>query len=219
MTITIEHGITIETGIQIGNFPLYPPPTVIGQAYGGGYYAGQISTSGDGIADYYLIIGPVATTQTTLQWKTANTDSPGTGSQVDGLLNTNNMNNASHPAAQFCKSLSVGGFTDWYLPAFYELEICYYNLKPSTNLNTTNTGNNPNAVPPRNSQYNSGVPTQTTATIFQTGGAEAFTAQFYWASTQSNASNSSLRNFTNGQLSSTSKNNSRLLRAMRRVPV
>jgi hypothetical protein len=219
MTITIETGISIGPGIMIGNFLMYPPPTVIGQAYGGGYYAGQISTAGDGVADYYLIIGPVASAQTTLQWKTASTDSPGTDSLVDGSLNTNNMNNASHPAAQFCKSLSIGGFTDWYLPALYELEICYYNLKPSTTNNVTNTGNNPNAVPPRAGQYTSGVPTQTSATIFQTGGAEAFTAGFYWASTQNTASNSSLRNFSNGQLSSTSKNNSRLLRAMRRVPV
>ena len=219
MTITIESGITIEQGIMIGNFPTYPPPTVIGQAFGGGYYAGQISTTGDGVADYYLIIGPVATAQTTLQWKTANTDSPGTGSLIDGSLNTNNMNNASHPAAQFCKSLSVGGFTDWYLPALYELEICYYNLKPSTTSNATNTGNNPNAVPPRNIQYTSGNPVQTAVTIFQTGGTEAFTEGFYWVSTQSTVTNAPIRSFSNGQQSSTSKNNSRLLRAMRRIPV
>ena len=219
MTITIEPGITIEQGIMIGNFPTYLPPTTIGQAYGGGYYAGQISTTGDGVADYYLIIGPVATAQTTLRWKTTNTDSPGTDSLVNGTLNTNNMNDSSHPAAQFCKGLTVGGFTDWYLPALYELEICYYNLKPSITNNVTNTGNNPNAVPPRNFQYTSGTPAQTAVTLFQTGSVEAFTEGFYWVSTQSTVTNAPIRSFSNGQQSSTSKNNSRQLRAMRRVPV
>ena len=35
-----------------------PPPTVIGQAYGGGFYAGQISTTANGVATHYLIIAP-----------------------------------------------------------------------------------------------------------------------------------------------------------------
>lgn len=203
----------------MGNTPLYPPPSVIGQAYGGGYYAGQISTTGDGIADYYLIIGPVAFAQTSLRWKTTNTDTPGTGSLVDGLLNTDAMDNASHPAAQFCKALSIGRFADWYMPAVYELEICYYNLKPSTTSNATNTGNNPYSVPRRDDQYTSGNPAQTSVAIFQTGGTEAFTEGFYWASTQSTATNAPIRNFGNGQSSSTSKNNTRLVRAMRRIPV
>jgi hypothetical protein len=42
-----------------------------------------------------------------------------------------------HPAAQFCVNLSIGGFTDWYLPARYELDIAYFNLKPS--LQTANS--------------------------------------------------------------------------------
>ena len=38
-----------------------PVPTVIGQAYGGGYYAGQIGVSS--VATHYLVIGPVASAQ------------------------------------------------------------------------------------------------------------------------------------------------------------
>ena len=54
--------------------------------------------------------------------------------------NSTNMNNASHPAAQFCEGLTIGGFSDWYMPARNELEICYYNLKPTTQNNNTGGG-------------------------------------------------------------------------------
>jgi hypothetical protein len=221
MTITIEHGITIETGIQIGNFPLYPPPTVIGQAYGGGYYAGQISTTGDGIPDYYLIVGPKATAQISLRWKTTATETVGTDSIIDGPLNTNNMNDASHPAAQFCKGLRIGGFSDWYMPAINELEICYHNLKPSTTTNATNTGANPYSVPTRTNNYTTTNPQQTSAVVFQTGGDEAFTAGSYWSSTQqaSVVANAFIIALGNGSQTVLAKNNSRLLRAVRRVPV
>jgi hypothetical protein len=161
-------------------------PTVIGQSYGGGYYAGQISTAGNGVADYYLIVGPVASAQNAsgLQWKTSMTSTPGTNSVIDGPTNTNNMNNVSHPAAYFCKGLTVGGYTDWYLPARNELEICYYNLKPTTATNNTNFGVNLNAVPSRSSNYTSGTPAQTTATNFKDTGTEDFIATAYWSSSQ-----------------------------------
>ena len=104
------------------------------------------------------------------------------------------MNDATHPAAQFCEGLTIGGFSDWYLPAINEVEVCYFNLKPTTNSNYTGgaepmgwpNGSNPNAVPSRSSAYTSGTPAQTSATIFRTGNAEAFpTGSGYWSSTQS----------------------------------
>lgn len=221
MALIIEPGITIEQGIMIGNFPTYPPPTVIGQAYGGGYYAGQISTTGDGVADYYLIIGPKATAQISLRWKTTASETVGTDSTIDGLLNTNNMNDASHPAAQFCRGLRIDGFSDWYMPALYELEICYYNLKPSTTTNATNTGVNPYSVPTRTNNYTTTNPQQTSAVVFQTGDDEAFTAGSYWASTQqaSVVTNAFIIALGNGAQTVLAKNNSRLIRAVRRVPV
>jgi hypothetical protein len=174
-------GVVITTTQPIPDVP----PSVIGQSYGGGYYAGQISTAGNGVADYYLVVGPVASAQNpSLQWKTSRTSTPGTYSVIDGPTNTNNMNNTSHPAAYFCKGLAVGGYTDWYLPARNELEICYYNLKPTTNTNNTNYGVNLNAVPSRSSNYTSGTPAQTTATDFKNTGAEDFIADAYWSSTQ-----------------------------------
>ena len=39
----------------------------IGDAYEGGFFAGQISTAGNSIADYNLVIGPVASAQNSYQ--------------------------------------------------------------------------------------------------------------------------------------------------------
>ena len=36
-------------------------PSVIGEAWGGGYYGGKISTSGNGVATHYLIVAPKST--------------------------------------------------------------------------------------------------------------------------------------------------------------
>ena len=47
---------------KAGVWPAYvPPPTTIGQAYGGGFYAGQIAVGGGGVATHYLIVAPKAT--------------------------------------------------------------------------------------------------------------------------------------------------------------
>jgi hypothetical protein len=175
-------------------------PTVIGQSYGGGYYAGQISTAGNGVADYYLVVGPVASAQSSsgVQWKTTSSSTSGTGSVINGPTNTNNMNNASHPAAYFCKGLTIGGYSDWYMPAKNELEVCYYNLKPSTAANDTSTGTNTNAVPSRGSNYTSGVPAQTSATDFRTTGAEDFNVAYYWSSTEYSPAGAFIQYFGNG---------------------
>jgi hypothetical protein len=97
------------------------------------------------------------------------------------------MNNASHPAAQFCEGLTIGTFSDWYMPAQNELEVCYFNLKPTTTSNNTSSGTNTNAVPSRGSDYTAGTPAQTAATDFQTGNTQAFAAFFYWSSTEFSA--------------------------------
>jgi hypothetical protein len=195
-------------------------PTVIGQAFQGGYYAGQISTAGNGVADYYLVVSPLSSGQTSAQWKTANTSTAGTSSVIDGPTNSNNMNNIDHPAAQFCKGLSIGGYTDWYMPAKNELDICYYNLKPTTQINNTNAGINANSVPIRSSPYTTGNPAQTSAANFQSTGAQPFSAVLYWSSTEFSATSAWFQNFGNGnQYRTNYKSNSYNVRAVRRVAV
>ena len=197
------------------------PIPVIGSALGGGFFAGQISTAGNGIADYNLVVGPVASAQSaSKQWKTTNTSTAGTTSVIDGPTNSSNMNNASHPAAQFCEAVNTGGFTDWYMPARNELEVCYYNLKPTTQVNNTSSGINANAVPARASNYTSGSPAQTSATDFQSTGAEDFAAGLYWSSTEFSTYYQAWgKYFTNGNQFGVLKSTSYNVRAIRRVAV
>lgn len=194
-------------------------PPAIGAPYEGGFFAGQISTAGNGVATHNLVIGPLSSAQSTLRWKTANTTTAGTDSVIDGPTNSSNMNNASHPAAQFCEGLTIGGFSDWYMPAKNELEICYHNLKPTTSGNNINSGTNTNAVPSRGGNYTSGTPAQTSAAAFQSGGSEAFAAADYWTSTEASAIRAWRQDFTSGDQSNDDKDSSFRVRAVRRVPV
>lgn len=195
-----------------------PAPTVIGQVYAGGYYAGLISTTANGVPTHYLVISPKAQGESQFQWKTTTTSSSGTGSVIDGPLNSSNMNNGLHPAAQFCESRSINGYGDWYMPSKNELEICYYNLKPSTQLNDINSGANAHSVPTRAGNYTTGDPASTAASLFQTGNSEAFELANYWASTQSSTTNAWIQDFDNGTQSTAAKNATLYVRAVRRVP-
>jgi len=222
---SVAKGIwTLDQAMQFKKQGIWPtagnvaPPTVIGQAFGGGFYAGQIGVSG--VATHYIIVGPVASAQTTgVQWKTTATTTAGTTSDIDGPTNSSNMNNASHPAGQFCEGLSIGGFSDWYMPAKNELEVCYYNLKPTTTVNNTSSGINANAVPARASNYTSGDPAQTTATDFKSTGAEDFAPNGYWSSTEFSSTDGTGNYFDVGFQFNGAKTNTYRVRAVRRVAV
>jgi hypothetical protein len=193
----------------------------IGAAYQGGFFAGQISTAGNGIADYNLVIAPKSSGEnSSKQWKTSNTSTAGTSSVIDGPTNSSNMNNASHPAAQFCEALTIGTFSDWYMPAKNEIEVCYFNFKPATTSNDTSSGTNTNAVPSRGSNYTAGTPAQTAVTDFQTGNTESFAALDYWSSTELDPTSALYQNFSNGnQGTNRTKDFSFYVRAVRRVAV
>ena len=198
-----------------------PPLPNIGAAYEGGYFAGQISTAGNGVADFNLVVGPVASAQSFLKWKTSNTSTSGTSSDIDGPTNSSNMNNASHPAGQFCEGLTIGGYSDWYMPAKNELEVCYFNLKPTTTSNNgTASGVNPNSIPARTSNYSSGTPAQTSAADFKDTGAEDFSPLYYWASTQGTYADAWSATFSDGNQSYYyTKSSTKSVRAIRRVAV
>jgi hypothetical protein len=137
-----------------------------------------------------------------LQWKNARTSTAGTTSMFDGAANTAAMvaaGIADHPAAQFCVNLNIGGFTDWYLPAIQELDIAYFNLKPTTAANATTPGYGINdySVPQRTSNYTASNPTQTYVAAFG-GGSEQFVANYHWASTQHDTDEAWYYLFTNG---------------------
>jgi hypothetical protein len=220
-TVTATNAIGTSAASAASNS--VTPAMQPGDAFGGGFFAGQISTTGNSIADYNLVIGPRSTAQTSLVWKNANTNTPGSASAVNGTQNTADMvadgNSTVYPCAHFCNDLSTGGQTDWYMPAKNELEICYFNLKPNTTSNDTGSGENANAVPARASNYTSGTPARTSATAFQTGGTEAYFSGTYWSSTESGTNYALSQRFNDGGQGGYDKNFSARVRAIRRVAV
>lgn len=209
-------------------------PTTIGQAYGGGFYAGKIAVGGGGVATHYLIVAPKASGENlSRSWGPTGVITTAE-SVIDGPTNSATLAalGASYQAATFCNNLNSGGglngYTDWYLPASNELEVAYYNLKPSTDANNTSSGANANAVSPEpiSTNYTSGAPAQTIATGtngFRTGDTEAFDIMFveYWTSTQPtlNASFAQTQYFRIGTQNAFSKSNNKCVRAVRRIPV
>ena len=125
----------------------------------------------------------------------------------------NDHNSTVYPAAHWARNLSINGYTDWYIPARDELELCWRNLKPVTTNNYVADGrytasfdyaNNGsygetagnqymgtnNNSSPTGAAYTAAVPGQTAATTFRTGGTEAyaFGSSFYWSSSDFSAS-------------------------------
>ena len=214
VTATNVAGSTSATTANTASVPL----PAVGSALQGGFFAGQIGVSS--VATHFLIVAPLSSGQTQNRWKTTTTFTPGSTSDIDGPANTAAQVAAgSHPCADFCNNRVIGGYSDWYMPAKNELEVLYYNLKPNSNSNNTNSGINPNAVPARGSKYTSGNPAQTSATAFQTGGAEAFTGPAqYWASTEFNETRANTTYFGNGYQTNDGKGSfSPFVRAVRRV--
>jgi hypothetical protein len=212
------------TGIMQVVIANNPPPTVIGQSYGGGFYAGQISTTANGVATHYLIVAPKSSGEVTgYAWGPSGTTT-GYTSLIDGPTNSGGEAalGATYQAATFCENLTIGGYTDWYLPAKNELEVLYYNLKPSTSANHTGSGSNINAVSPEpiSTNYTSGSPAQTSVVGFRTGESEAFMTSFYWASTEFSSTTAWSQFFSSGLQSSTTKGStSGYVRAVRRIPI
>ncbi len=203
------------------------PPTTIGQAYGGGFYAGQISTTADGVATHYLIVAPKATGESFVTWGVYGTTT-GITSVINGPANTASLValGASYEAAVFCNNLNSGSglndYTDWYLPAKNELEVLYYFLKPTTTANYTLSGSNANAVSPEpiSTDYTSGSPAQTSAGIgFRTGETDAFAADHYFSSSEDNAGLAWRQRFAHGLQLGLNKDSSFYVRAVRRIPI
>lgn len=208
----------------------------IGDAFGGGYYTGKIVQGG---TTYYLIVAPKSSGEnSSKQWKTTNDAGPSaTITLNNGPAASASMNSSAYPAAQFCEGLSIGGYTDWYLPARDELELCYRNLKQKTVANATSIrpkssytypegndvsgetmGINRNSSP-TGAAYTSSVPGQTSVTAFQTGNTEAFSDAIYWSSSEYSSTTAWFQSLGNGTQYDISKGSSYYARAVRRVAV
>jgi hypothetical protein len=203
----------------------------IGDAFLGGFFAGYISHTANGVATHALIVAPRATgasgtgytLTTNYQYKTTRTTTAGSASTFDGRANTDAAIAAGisvHPAAQFCVNLTIGGYTDWYVPSRFELDIAYFHLKPTTDANNTSTGANNYSVPIRAANYTAGVPPMSLISAFNSTGAERFsTSTFLWSSTEASATGNNAMNVTSGAFQSLVKDSGATVRAFRRVPV
>jgi hypothetical protein len=231
-------------------------PAVIGEPFGGGYFAGYISHTANGVPTHALIVASRVPSggkagasgsdyntgfTTNYAWATgsAATNSMTTGiaagqvlddynarRQFDGAVNVavmkaNSYGIASYPAAKYIDDLNAsggfGGQTDWYLPSRLELDIAYFNLKPSTAANNTNSGANIYAVPQRSSNFTSSYPTQTSVNIFKATGTEAFFDEVHWMSTEVNPSTGTLFAFNTGGQFNSSKTDASRVRAFRKI--
>lgn len=194
---------------KAGTWPKYYIP--IGSSYGGGFFAGQITISG---SLYNLIVSPKSTGQLLNQdWGPYGSDiSTGATSIIDGYANTVNLaaRGSSYAPAYFCKNLSIGGFTDWYMPSLNELEVLYYYLKPNSTSNDNSSGSNANAVYPEpiSTVYTASNPAITSNAGFRTGGGNEFdiaTREYYWASTEIGTSAVYVQSFNTGIQGNSSK--------------
>ena len=193
---------------------------IYGGAMNGGFYAGDLISAAAIGGKTKLIVAPKST-EVSKAWGSQGTIR-NISSTWNGLLNSDTLNAfgaSAHPAANYCRTLSTGGYLDWYLPAKDELEICYRHLKPTIGNNSTSSGaNTNNAVVSERSQYTSTVPSQTSANIFKSGGAENFGTTNYYASNESGGKYGFILNFNTGIGSYGSyKGNSYPIRACRRA--
>jgi len=193
----------------------------------------SISGSGNGVimARFRIIVAPKATGETTLAMKNDGLKMAGAGGNGQaGTSHSNTIDNgqkateamfrattaatnaAAYPAANWARNLSIGGYTDWYIPARDELELMYRNLRPSTTNNSivARSGTAPNNFydlssggstggigdstsiviangvnansEPVGVAYTATVPARTAVALFQTGGAQALAATIHWSS-------------------------------------
>ena len=194
----------------------------IGDAFEGGFFAGLISHTANSVPTHALIVAPRATgasgtgytITTNLAWQSIT--STGATSPFDGAANTALMTNS--PAANFCTGLTINGFSDWYLPARFELDIAYYHLKPTTTNNSTSWGINDYSVPKRTVNYTAGDPARTSVTAFQSTGSEPFVAGVHWSSTEASLNFAWVLDFAFGDQDSTAaKSSTSRVRAFRKV--
>jgi len=195
-------------------------PANIGQPYEGGYLAGVIDstqTEGSGGERYALIVAPKASGEnTSLTWGGYNYTVSGADSTWNGKQNTIDLMNdsKSHPAASFCDGLTIGGYSDWYLPAPDELELLYRNFKPTTRDNY----NNPRDLYGQTNGYTSSDPSQTGLSNWQDYGSGFLDVNtLHWSSMEYSSTYAWVQFFNIGYQNAYNKANSYRVRAVRKV--
>ena len=118
------------------------PAHTIGESYGGGIIF-YLDASGQ-----HGLIAATTDQSTAIQWyngtytnTTAFASSVGGGDGNTSMIVFNQGDEYSGAyAAKLCYDLNTGGFTDWYLPSKYELNLMYNNIGPGNLLGLGNVG-------------------------------------------------------------------------------
>ncbi|WP_316980008.1 Lcl domain-containing protein [Shumkonia mesophila] len=184
----------MTTNIQVDRIDAPPSLPAIGEPLAGGFFAGAFLLEG---RLHALILAPKAEGETEAAWRTKGEDEAPARSLRDGLANSDAINDDSHPAAQFCRALAIGGHDDWYLPSRHEAALLAETLMPGDGF----------------------VPEQTTAEAFKEGGQEAFERRAYWTSTELESGFAWYQDFYDGLQSTNYKGWRCRVRAVRKCPL
>ena len=182
----------------------------------GGYFGGTILAYGMRLG---IIWAPKSEGETTAIWLPGYTGVSGAASCFNSVANTLAMAEAGSPLAAWATGLQINGHNDWVIPARDVLELGYRHLKPTTTETycSFRDGDNPSSLPV-GYPYTKATPTvQTSAEAFKSGGAEAFEACAYWASTQYSDDYAWCQYFLNGYQSNCVKSAELRARAVRLI--
>ena len=191
-------------------------PAKIGVPFEGGFYGGKIRV---GLVICAIVWAPKAEGEITGKWLDGYTDVPGATSCFDSMANTKAMAEAGSLIAQQALAATIGGHTDWCVPARDVLEMGYRYLKPTTEENDVyRYGDNPSSIP-AGYPYTATSPEQTTVEAFKEDGAEAFDESWYFSSTQYSEHGAWVQSFAYGDQNDFGKDYERRVRFVRLIPL
>lgn len=158
----------------------------IGQTYGGGFVSGITRDPETGERRLWITAG--AEHELKGSWGEFGVKIEGADSFTNSRANTEAMAAAGSEVAQKVLGLTIGGHSDWAIPARDVQELQYRHFKPTTEANYCwgRDGDNPNSEPV-GLLYTEECPGQTVHEAFRKGGQEAFQRAAYWSSTQRSA--------------------------------
>ncbi len=170
---------------------------VIGQPYGGGFFSGITVDPATG--KRYRNITAGAEHEMVGAWGEYGAKIDGADSFTDGRANTEAMAEAGSELAKKVLALTIGGHSDWAIPARDQQELQYRHFKPTTEENWAGRrdGDNPNSEPV-GLLYSEEDPAQTTHEAFRKGGKEAFRDAWHWSSSQRSANLAFCMHFGDG---------------------
>lgn len=167
----------------------------IGQPYGGGFFSGITQEDGK----RYINITAGAGHELKGKWGEYGQKIQGADSYTDSRANTEAMAASGSELAKAVLALTIGGYSDWGIPARDVQEPQYRHFKPTADENycSWRDGDNPSSVP-AGYPYTETSPGQTSVEAFREGGPEAFQDAWYWSSTQRSADTASIMHFGDG---------------------